>query len=610
MIHRGPDGAGTWINQNSRVGFGHRRLAIIDLSEEAGQPMSSVDGSISIVFNGEIYNHELMRRELIELGHTDWKTDHSDTEIIIYAFQEWGIDCIKRFYGMFAIAIWDESKEELWLIRDRMGIKPIYYALDERGIVFASEIKAILAGPARERAVNEEAFFHYLSFLTTPAPMTLFQGINKLAAGTWICINRTGAIKTSKWWDAWDNVKPSFSEQGDVVADAVLTNLKEAVNRRKVSDVPIGIFLSGGVDSSANVVLFAEEEADPVKTFSIGFQGQQKSVADELPYARLIAEQVGADHHEYLINQDDLINFLPELVRYQDEPIADPVCVPLYFVSKLARKKGVTVCQVGEGADELFCGYPSWKIFLYLEKLSILPIPPLIKHLGLKILTLLGLKEKLYTEFLRRSALGLPIFWGGAEAFPENAKWDILSPRLRKKFAGRSSWEIIAPIRANFEEKSFNKSPLNWMSYLDLNLRLPELLLMRVDKMSMAASVEARVPYLDHQFVQHALEISPKLKTHGGNLKYILKKALNGLIPEKIINRKKQGFAVPIEDWIFDKLGEAATDKLREFSATTDFLDPKGVDKVLRSKNARQIWYILNFALWWFEYFGPKSLEE
>jgi asparagine synthase (glutamine-hydrolysing) len=602
MIHRGPDGAGVWINENAGIGFGHRRLAVIDLSEFALQPLSLTDGSLSIVFNGEIYNHAELRRDLINLGHKNWKTDHSDTEVILHAFQEWGIDSIKKFRGMFAIALWDAVKKELWLIRDRVGIKPLYYALDERGIVFASEIKAILAGPDRKRAVNEEAFFHYLSFLTTPAPMTLFEGIEKMAAGTWSRISSEGSIHTERWWDAWEGVEPNIEKDDTKIAAEILSELDEAVNYHKVGDVPIGVFLSGGLDSSANVALFSKDEKAPVKTFSIGYEGSLDSVADELPYARMMAEQVGADHYEHLLTQDNLLDFLPDMIRFQDEPIADPVCVPVYYVAKLAHDNGVTVCQVGEGADELFWGYPSWKIFLALERANAWPIPRFIKRIGVHALTAFGLGGKLYTEFLRRAAQGLPIFWGGAEAFPENAKWDILSPRLKEKFSGRSSWEVLAPIRFRFEEMAWDQSPLSWMSFLDLNLRLPELLLMRVDKMSMATSIEARVPFLDHHFIRHSLGIAPSLKTKGGTLKHILKKAVHGLIPDQIIGREKQGFAVPIDDWVRDKLGATAKETLRDFCATTDFFDPKGIERILAGGDARQIWYLFNFALWWKEY--------
>ena len=260
MIHRGPDGAGVWLDdkvgENAFVGFGHRRLAVIDLSTTALQPMSLANKTLTIVFNGEIYNHAELRQELINLGHNNWKTDHSDTEVILHAFEEWGIDCLQRFRGMFAIALWDSGKKELWLIRDRVGIKPLYYALDDRGIVFASEIKAILADPERKRAVNEEALFHYLSFLTTPAPMTLFDGIKKITAGTWTRISAKGEVKTERWWDAWDDVEPEPGKADTEVAKDILSQLETAINYRKVSDVPIGVFLSGGIDSSINVALF------------------------------------------------------------------------------------------------------------------------------------------------------------------------------------------------------------------------------------------------------------------------------------------------------------------------------------------------------------------
>mgnify|MGYP002630762911 CR=1 FL=1 len=605
MAHRGPDGGGVWSDAGQSIGFAHRRLAIIDLSEAALQPMFTADKGLGIVFNGEIYNHRELRQELTALGHGDWQTDHSDTEVVLYAFLEWGIDCLKKFRGMFAFALWDVAQKNLWLGRDRIGIKPLYYALDDRGIVFASEIKAILAGPERPRAVNEEAFFHYLSFLTTPAPMTLFAGIDKLAAGTWMRVGADGSRQTERWWDVFDDVTPMVGQSEADIAAAVLGELKTAVDYRKVGDVPIGVFLSGGVDSSANLALFSKGEETPVKTFSIGYEGDQGSVADELPYARMIAEQFGADYHEYLISQDDLLDFLPKMIAHQDEPIADPVCVPVYFVSKLARDNGVTVCQVGEGADELFWGYRSWKIFLGLEKANALPIPVFLKKMGLAALRRLGLGDRLYTEFLRRACHGQPIFWGGAEAFPDAEKKKFLSPRLRAKFADRTSWDVLEPIRQRFEQNAWDTSPLNWMTYLDLNLRLPELLLMRVDKMSMAASIEARVPFLDHHFVNLAMAIPAAMKTRGGELKHILKRAVRGLIPDQIIDRRKQGFAVPIDDWVTGRLGEEAMATLNAFARETDFLDPDMVRNLCPEKSPRQTWYLLNFALWWNAYIRP-----
>jgi asparagine synthase (glutamine-hydrolysing) len=607
MIHRGPDGKGLWVNKNKTIGLGHRRLSIVDLSNSASQPMVYADDQYVISFNGEIYNHDELRQELENLGHTEWKTNHSDTEVILKAYHEWGIDCIHKFRGMFAIALWDNINQDLWLVRDRLGIKPLYYSHNDKGITFGSEIKSILANPSQSREVDEEALFHYLSFLATPAPLTLFKGIKKLAAGTLARIDISGEIEIKHWWDVWDDASPIDNFDEDKICAELISNLNDAVKYQKMGDVPIGIFLSGGLDSSINLALFKRHENQKVKTFSIGYDNKQSSVADELPFARLVAKKLNSEHHEYIISQDDLISFLPDMIKYQDEPIGDPVCVPVYFVSKLAKENGVKVCQVGEGADELFCGYPSWKIFLQLEKFNSIPMPKFLKFAAAHLLSSLRLKNKLYTEFLRRASLGQPIFWGGAEAFTENAKFDILSTRLKKKFKGRSSWEVIKPIHENFKKNAHDTSFLNWMSYLDLNLRLPELLLMRVDKMSMATSLEARVPFLDHKFVSHALGIAPKLKIKTGILKYILKKAVCGIIPKEIIRRKKQGFAVPIDDWVFDKLGQKAENTLRTFCRKTDFFDPTAINSLLKSGSARQVWYLLNFALWWEEYIGNKT---
>jgi asparagine synthase (glutamine-hydrolysing) len=388
----------------------------------------------------------------------------------------------------------------------------------------------------------------------------------------------------------------------DEVAWMLQEEQRTAVNQRKVSDVPVGVFLSGGIDSSTNAALFSEGENKPIKTFSIGYQGEYQSYQNELHYARKMATLVGADHHELLLTQDDLLDFLPQMVHLQDEPIADPVCVPVYYVSKLARDNGVIVCQVGEGADELFWGYPNWKRMLALQQYDNLPAPRALKSLGLWGLRQLGRERRLYYEWLRRGAAGQPIFWSGAEAFIESEKERLLSPRLRQQFAGFTSWEAIRPIRQRFEAKAWEKSPLHWMSYSDLNLRLPELLLMRVDKMSMGVSLEGRVPFLDHKFVELALSIPESMKTRDGTLKYILKKAVRGLIPDELIDRKKQGFGVPVYEWFFDRLGAQARVELDDFCRQTDFLDREAVMALCDQQRGAQVWFLLNLALWWKEY--------
>jgi asparagine synthase (glutamine-hydrolysing) len=441
--------------------------------------------------------------------------------------------------------------------------------------------------------------FHYLSFLTTPSPQTLFSGIRKLAGGTWLRIRANGEMEEHRYWDALTHTRPLVGISDAEIAERVLAELRVAVSLRKVSDVPVGVFLSGGIDSSTNTALFSEGEGRPVKTFSIGYRGQYQSYENELHYARQMAAQVGAEYHETLLDVDDLINFLPEMVRLQDEPIADPVCVPVYYVSKLARDNGVVVCQVGEGADELFWGYPQWKTALMLQDLDKLPVPSFAKHMALAGLRALGQKNSFRYEWLRRGATGTPIFWGGAEAFTEAQKHQLLSPRMKKQFAGRTSWEAVAPIRKRFEENAWEASPLNWMTYVDLNMRLPELLLMRVDKMSMGVGLEARVPFLDHKFVELAMSIPQAAKVRNGTLKHILKTAVRGLIPDELIDRKKQGFGVPVYEWFFDKLGAYARKELDFFCAHTDYLDREQVFRLLDSGNGPQAWYLLNLALWW-----------
>jgi asparagine synthase (glutamine-hydrolysing) len=607
MSHRGPDGVGLWISPDGRVGLGHRRLSIIDLSHSADQPMCNHDGSLWVVLNGEIYNHAEIRAELESLSRFQWKTDHSDTEVILHAFEHWGIDCIHRFRGMFAIALWDSRLRQLWLIRDRIGIKPLYYSLHHGRITFASEIKALLLDPQQERSVDEEAFYHYLSFLTTPAPNTLFHGIRKLPGGTWLRMDCNGTQREHRYWDVLDHTEPLTCSE-DEIARRLRDELRRSVKLRKVSDVPVGVFLSGGIDSSVNAALFAEDSWAPIKTFSIGYDADYKSYPSELPYARKMARTIAADHHERILTQQDLIDFLPEMVRLQDEPIADPVCVPVYYLSRLARDNGVIVCQVGEGSDELFCGYRAWQLSLRLQRCGHLPLPALLKQSGLKALELLGAQTDRPYELLRRNAEGIPIFWGGAEGFTEAHKRRLLSHRLRKRFEGFTSWDALLPIRQRFLEKAWENSDLAWMSYLDLQLRLPEFLLMRVDKMSMGVGLEARVPFLDHRLVELAMSVPEAIRTRNGVLKYILKKSVRGLIPDELIDRKKQGFGVPLYEWFSGRLGHFIRDELRSFCRETDFLDFAEVMRVV-DRDSRRAWYLLNFALWWKQYISQTCVE-
>lgn len=625
IAHRGPDGEGfAFFGQVSgknveslkndrpnahvlsssshwNLALAHRRLSIIDLSSSAAQPMKSKDDEVVLVFNGEIYNHQEIRKELIAKGY-DFITNHSDTEVIIYAYKEWGIDAIKRFRGMYSIALWDNTKETLWLIRDKIGIKPLYYSVQNGKIYFASEIKAIIEDPSIKREINIEGMYNYLSFLTVPAPQTLFKNIYKLPAGQLLKIEKGIIEKPSEYWDVFNDVKSNLQEE-EVICKELVEKLKESVALRGVSDLPVGVFLSGGIDSSLNASLFKDIASYPVKAFSVGYQNDNelKSYTNEFVYARQMAEYANCEYYEKELTQEDFISFLPKLIFHQDEPIGDPVCMPLYYVSKLAKDNNITVCQLGEGSDELFWGYSSWKYMLKLQNLNdIKLIPNISKKLLLKILKVLGKEDEFYYEWLKRGTENKKIFWGGAEAFSETQKKKMLSDKFYTQISkDYSSWKIIEQYLYKFKKEAPEKSNLNWMSYLDLKLRLPELLLMRVDKMSMAVSLEARVPFLDDRFVSYAMGIPSNLKTKNKVSKYILKEAIKGIIPSNIIYRKKQGFDAPVYDWMMNELGDIAKEKINLFNRETGLLNDEYINLIFDKKKGKQIWYILNIALWW-----------
>ena len=603
MIHRGPDSKGLWISKKKNVGLANRRLSIIDLSKLASQPMSNEDKSLWVSFNGEIYNHNEIKKELVKIGNYNWKTDHSDTEVVLRSFEEWGIDCIKKFRGMFAISIYDVAKEELWLIRDRIGIKPLYYSIHNKRITFASEIKALLEDPLQIRKVDEKSFYNYLSFLTTPSPNTLFKGIKKLSPGSWIKINHKGEMIKKKYWDVLDHVKLLNNCSEDEIALKIKKELKKSIKMRNLADVDVGIFLSGGIDSSAIACFLANNEKNKIKTFSVSYDKDYSTYKDEIYYAKKVATFINADFNIAKLDVNDLLNFLPDMIKFQDEPIADPVCVPIFYLSKLARENNIKVCQVGEGSDEIFLGYSGWSKLKKLQSLGeSFPFNFIKKKLVNILKKIPKINYSFQLEILRRSSLSIPLFWGGAEGFSEIHKKHLISRRLRKKFKNYSSWNVIKPIKNQFDKKSLDKSTLNWMTYLDLNLRLPELLLMRVDKMSMASSLEARVPFLDHKLVELTLSIPEKIKIKNNNLKYILKKSLSGLIPDEIINRKKQGFNVPVQDWFLDGYGDFVKNEILKFCDETDFFNKSEIIKLINNGRGFQIWYILNFVLWWKEF--------
>lgn len=598
LAHRGPDDSGIYLSPDQRAGLTNRRLSIIDLSEAGHQPMSTPDGSMWIAYNGEVYNYADHRSALQDTGVIF--RSRSDTEVIVNLYQRYGPEALHRLRGMFAIAIWDENKRQLFLARDRIGIKPLYYTFAGGQFIFASEIKAILLHSSVKREVDEEAFYHFLSFLTSPAPRTLFRGVYKLPPGHFAVLNDQGSLHIEEYWDVFDSAQDIQGWTTDQIKESLLDELRESIRLRMVSDVPFGVFLSGGIDSSTNVALMAEQMDRPVQSFSIGYRGFEHY--NEFQYARRVAQHFNTDHHEVMIGEDDLLNFLPSLIYHQDEPIADPVCVPIYYVSKLARENGTVVVQVGEGADELFVGYTHWMDILGLYNGIWQPytrLPAALRRLAYHAAPLN--RDSIRYEYVRRAAAGEELFWGGAEAFGEARKLRLLHPDLRASLSGLSSWDVIHPHRQRFEQRTRGlpaaQGYANWMAYLDLRLRLPELLLMRVDKMSMATSVEARVPYLDHEFVGLAMSIPEREKLHGKTTKHLFKETVRGLIPDEIIDRPKQGFAVPVEEWLQTGLGEVIRHKLGNFAEQRGFLNADYVQR-MASQQDYLIWYLLNFVLW------------
>lgn len=613
MVHRGPDDAGTYISPDGNVGLGHRRLSIIDLSSAGQQPMTNEDRTIWISFNGEIYNHLKLRTELLDKGHI--YTSDTDTETIIHLYEERGLDFVQALEGMFAIAIWDSNINRLILVRDRLGVKPLYYTELPGQLLFASEIKGLLAHPGVIRDINEDALYHYLTFLATPAPHTLFRGINKLPAGYMLVCDKNGNINMNRYWDA---IVPSpveeYNEQFCI--DRIRALLSEAVEKRMMSDVPFGVFLSGGIDSSANVALMSRFMDQPVRTFTVGFRDGEGY--NELEYARQISHMFGTDHHEIMIGPDEVVEFLPNLIFHQDEPIADPVCVPLYYVSKLVKDSGTTVVQVGEGSDEIFSGYSNYIDYLNIyekgwQKLERLPLM-MRKAMGMMLTPFSGFiannflsrGQKLFPELVRRMSNGEDLFWGSVVVYDEVSKNELLSPAFRNRTKGLSSYSVSKSHIDQIRKEKPTADFLERMIYLELKMRLSELLLMRVDKITMATSIEARVPFLDHKLVEFAMNIPRKLKYQDGQGKAILKKALEGLIPYNIIYRKKQGFGLPIKEWFIDRMSRFIEDSLMRSPLRKRELF--NYDHVRAQLNAHRsgkidysfnLWCLLNLSLWY-----------
>lgn len=607
MQHRGPDDAGDLIFDDNRGGLGFRRLSIIDLTAAGHQPMHGCTDQLWLVFNGEIYNHANLREGLQLRGHH--YTSRTDSETILHLYEERGLDFVHDLEGDYAIALWDSRREELILVRDRIGVKPLYFYHQDRRFIFASEIKAILQHPSVTADVDEQSLYHYLTFLTTPAPQTLFKNIKKLPAGHLLVAKRDGTINVSQYWDALPPV--TFTERTEAEHKAeILRLLRASISKRMMSDVPFGVFLSGGVDSSANVALMSEQMSRPVETFTVGFSDAE--YLNELESARRIARQFGTNHHEVIISEKEMQGFLPELVFHQDEPIADPVCVPLYYVSKLARDSGTIVVQVGEGADEIFSGYENYVKHLriyenFWQHAQRVPqgLRRAISGVTRPALEAIGKKPQA-VELLRRWEADEPLFWGGAVVYDETRKGRVLSAELRERFDELSSLAIVNSYLELIERERPQSDFLARMIYLELKLRLPELLLMRVDKITMATSVEARVPFLDHHLVEYAMGLPRSLKVSGTSGKHILKQALEEILPRDLLYTRKRGFGAPVREWFRDGLGSwFDSHLLNSPMRKRNFLDYGFVDRLLDEHRRRQkdwgfhLWALLNLSLWY-----------
>ncbi len=603
IYHRGPDDGGIFLNEQRTIGLSFRRLSIIDLSPAGHQPMSTADGRLTLVFNGEIYNHQKLRAELEAAGYT--YRSRTDTETILYSYLHWGERFVEKFEGMFAIALWDSAQRRLFVYRDRVGIKPQYYADTGREIVFGSEIKALLRHPAISPAVDERALYHYLTFIHTPAPDTLFQGVRKLEPGHYLTIDADGAIADHEYWDLRSAPKPDFDfNDEEAVAGRIRGLLIEAIEKRMMSDVPFGVFLSGGIDSSANVALMAALMNRPVDTFTVAIKGQEDT--NEFQWARRIAKQFGTNHKEILIDDGGFLDLLPLIVHHQDEPLADPVCFPLYHVSKLARDNGTIVIQVGEGSDEQFSGYQSYIRAHALQRYGrrLAPVPRFLRKAAYSaMIPLLKQRRVDYRQNVIRNMMeGSPVFWGNAVAFYEREKQSVISDAFRRRMAGMESSFDLAARRIGMLREAGSLDELQEMIYWELKNRLAELLLMRVDKITMAASIEARVPFLDHKMLEFSFHIPESLKIKNGTTKYILKKALRGVLPDDIIDRKKIGFAGSGKNMLTPEIFRHAKSLL--LTSNHGYFDKDYLERLLGEYEQKkinytpQIWTLYNFELW------------
>jgi asparagine synthase (glutamine-hydrolysing) len=591
ITHRGPDEQGTAVE--GRAALGMRRLSIIDI-KSGQQPIYNETGTKLIVFNGEIYNFRELKKTLEQRGHR-FKTN-SDTETILHAYEEYGADCLKHLRGMFAFAIWDKSDESLFIARDRVGKKPLFYALTQKGnFVFGSELKVLLEHGEISREIDYSALDAYLSFGYVPEEFCIFKDVKKLEPGSFL-IFANGAVKTEKYWNFDYSTVTETKTEAEYI-EGLREKIKEAVRVRLISEVPLGAFLSGGVDSSAIVAMMSQLLETPVKTFSIGFN---EDSFNELKYARIAAKHFGTEHHEFIVTPD-LVNSIDELVWHFDEPFADPSSLPTFMVSKMARDF-VTVVLSGDGGDELFAGYTRYVVDGKRKGLGALPgsvrrnlLRPMIEALPH------GTRGK---NYLYNASLD-PVdrYIDSISHFGGLKKKSLYAAGFKGKLNG--SFGAGAGVFRRIAGEVSSKEQLDRLLYLDSKTYLPSDILTKVDRMTMAASLEARVPLLDHELIEYVQKIPAHLKLKGAETKYIFKKALEGIVPNEILYREKQGFGVPINEWINAQLKDRIRETLTEKrTMERGFFEAKYIKTLLeehrvnRRDHSYSLWILWMLELW------------
>jgi len=590
LKHRGPDDTGIWLDNQNQVYLGHQRLSILDLSEKGHQPMVSVQGNV-VVYNGEIYNFKFLREEM----HDQIFFSESDTEVLLRLYEQEGHQCLNRLNGMFAFALWDRLKNELFLARDRIGIKPLYYTTVNGIFAFSSEIKGLLELPWVKAELDEEALYHFLTYDYVTPPQTVFNGINKFHPGYKMVVGEHGIKLYESFWEvAYSNYD---SLTGEALQQLVLNNLDKSVKLRMVSDVPVGAFLSGGVDSSAVLSLMSKYAASPVKTYSIGFKNAPDY--DELIYARKVSQQFGTEHFEKIVTPQELLDFLPQVVDIFDEPLSDATSIPIYFISKLAKKNGTIVVLTGDGGDEIFSGYRRWMRYIQIYPFYkiFFKLPKAFKSLISNLYGRLNSSSPVY-DILFHAAKG-QFFLGGSSGFKEATKHFYLTTEYLKRVQKLDSYYQASYYQKLFESISQNgrkSSYIDLLCFMGLKIAIPNRYLYRADHQGMANSVELRVPFLDHEFVDFALSISGKWKLNKGEPKYILKKSLEGVLPNDILYRKKQGFCVPLREWTGSFILNYIEKNLLYFCRETGIFNEHGLREQINLTKAGNVNYA--FSLW------------